>query len=270
MIMFFTALITGLASSKKVNYQEYKNTGFYTIHSLSLSGDLTCALDGQGTIFCWDTYNPFAEARLIPSNKKFRSLSVYGSQACATDYHNVYCTRNIKEDSVDWVLVYSSISDKAYTTVELDENTLCIVGVKVGKNTLKCADFLTVFNDKRAWNEKKGFPDSINEVSISKRRACLTYTESVGYRQKSMCTDDISVESPEWKQLDEFVYDVKINKDKMCGRHYFNLSIICFKDGKWIHYSATDNKTQGYFAIDNTHIVTDGGTLSVVYFAGFL
>eukprot|EP00835_Amoeboradix_gromovi_P005811 NODE_589_length_6347_cov_0.345711.p3 type:complete len:262 gc:universal NODE_589_length_6347_cov_0.345711:1379-2164(+) len=259
--MIFSTLISGSPSATQLHFKQYKNVSFDSYNILALSGDLTCIVDHVGQVYCWNTYDLSAVPHRKSTIKEFYDLSVYGSKACATRYFDdLYCTKNIKADTVDWVLVYKHIEGVtiAIQSVELDDSTVCIIGEK----KLKCADFETVFEDKRAWKKKQLPSGSMEDITISGKHACANHWYHRG-GQRSVCTKDISVDNPDWNFVPH-LGSIVINKDKMCGYHNELFSDVCYKDGKLI----VSKGLSGYYVIDNTHIVK-GGISGRFYVAEF-
>eukprot|EP00835_Amoeboradix_gromovi_P004165 NODE_309_length_11266_cov_0.459479.p2 type:complete len:270 gc:universal NODE_309_length_11266_cov_0.459479:5669-6478(+) len=251
--MLLTTLTAGLVTPSALDLQKFSNVRFDST-SLALSGDLACAIEYAGHVKCWNAYDTAAKPRIVTTPESFLSISIYGNYACATsapgEPWRIYCTKDIKEDSVEWVLVYHQdhVVDDLLHSVELDGSTLCFAT----QWKLNCANFSTVFKDKKAWSEKKLPPlYSILDISISRKRACLSYLTIGRADSISDCTEDINVKSPVWKPSDPSASGVQINKDKMCGTDPWEY-LVCYKDKKRISY---DRRYVMGFAIDDTHIV---------------
>eukprot|EP00835_Amoeboradix_gromovi_P006371 NODE_737_length_4687_cov_0.414778.p2 type:complete len:261 gc:universal NODE_737_length_4687_cov_0.414778:2966-2184(-) len=244
MTMLFGTLATALVSPKKLEFKPFVNVSFHELSSIAVSGDLTCAIHGPtAQIYCWNTSDPSAVPYLKKTGYLFHSISIDGSRACASQLFNkVYCTKNFKAESVDWILAYDK-TDAHTLTVELDGNTACILN----ENSVKCADFSTILSGKQLWKEKKVPGGRISDISISGELACLSYYDD----GKPMCTKNIRVDSPYWVTLDMPIEFVRIYKDKKCGVHKYTNLITCYQGGKWIDQTVNHS----VFALDNTHIV---------------
>eukprot|EP00835_Amoeboradix_gromovi_P001968 NODE_101_length_20473_cov_0.516590.p5 type:complete len:258 gc:universal NODE_101_length_20473_cov_0.516590:190-963(+) len=242
--MLFVTFVTSLVSSKPLHFERFRNVKLGGLYDAALSGDLSCLLlNKYDGLYCWDTYDLYAALHHKNSPDELHSISIYGNYACA-GYRNVYCTKNFKEGYIDWVLVYSS-SDNASLSVELDGNIVCITS----KDSVKCANFFTLFSDEQVWREKKVIQGPLMDISISGELACVNYNQNLN---STICTDDFSADSPNWKALDAPVFSVKINKKRKCGLDINKYFLTCYQDGKWI----TATEKQYFFALDDTHIIT--------------
>eukprot|EP00835_Amoeboradix_gromovi_P001007 NODE_39_length_29903_cov_0.529057.p8 type:complete len:307 gc:universal NODE_39_length_29903_cov_0.529057:27315-28235(+) len=255
-----TTFAAALVGTKQLEFTEFKYVAKQYLTWLTVSGDLSCAVYSTGNIACWNTYETSTGSRSKKSKYLFLTLSVSGIRACGTiNTGDVYCTKNIKVNAVEWVLVLDYVVDMSADSfpfspsVELDGNTVCVVS-----DSLACGDFITLMGDKEAWKEKKairGKEHFKDGISISGKHACLNYYKMKGsFRvfDTALCTYNFNADSPDWKILDAPVSNIKISNGIMCGtgKNNFYL-IVCLENGKWV----TKSKEVSNFALDSDHVV---------------
>eukprot|EP00835_Amoeboradix_gromovi_P006144 NODE_671_length_5354_cov_0.091722.p2 type:complete len:266 gc:universal NODE_671_length_5354_cov_0.091722:5154-4357(-) len=261
--MFFANFVAALQAGEPFDFKKLKNLRSLDLYNIAVSGNLTCGVSYRNgwLLYCWNTYDITTTLHQKKPSLLIKGISIYGKAACAnSDSQKVYCTEDITADRVDWVKAYQqhSLHD---IKVELDDDTVCITR----SDFIKCTSFSNILSSTHVWEKKKIYKDAyIDNISISGERACVNILGRTS--GKSVCTDDLlSTDSPKWEALDRYIFNVRINKDKICGKWTHNRWLTCYENGEW----RTQKIVSDLFALDDTHIVLEDAQSKELFLAEF-